>query len=94
MVGGNYCTVCNNGKAEAEAVITAPGHDYENGICGNCGEEDPNAAFAAQIGEKKYLSFAEAYADAKAGDTIVLLADVVADGFVNATGNDTTLMVS
>ena len=29
VVGGNYCTVCNNGKAEAEEVITAPGHNTD-----------------------------------------------------------------
>ena len=28
VVGGKYCTVCNNGKAAAEAIIEAKGHTY------------------------------------------------------------------
>ena len=32
IVGGTYCTRCDSGKAEAEAVITALGHDMDDGV--------------------------------------------------------------
>ena len=45
VVGGNYCTVCNHGKAEAEAVIPATGHvDADNNeVCENCNADLTNA---------------------------------------------------
>ena len=73
------------------------GEYAENGYCSVCGAENPAAAFVAQIGQKKYLSFAEAYADAEAGDTIILLADLelsqilTIDKAITLDGNGKTL---
>lgn len=41
--GATGITYCSNCKAELSAseVIEATGHDYEDGACNNCGEEEP-----------------------------------------------------
>ena len=63
-------------------VYTVSAHAYaENGYCA-CGAEDPNAAFVAQVGQKKYLSLTAAYAAAKDNDTITLLVDASGAGIV------------
>ncbi len=41
--GDVYCTDCGE-KLYSGAVIKATGHDYEDGVCTVCGEEDPNAS--------------------------------------------------
>ncbi len=38
-----YTAVCGEYTSTKEVVIPAEGHDYEDGVCTNCGEEDPNA---------------------------------------------------
>ena len=55
-----------SGKAE---------HSFVNGVCSVCGQIDSTTA-DAKIGSKNYKALAEAITAAKAGDTIVLLADV------------------
>jgi len=40
--GDTYCIDCGEKLAEGEAIAPL-GHNYEDGICTNCGEEDPNA---------------------------------------------------
>ncbi len=42
--------------------------------------DDPDAAYAAKLGEDKYETFAAALAKAQAGDTVTLLADVKLTG--------------
>ncbi|MGM9552707.1 MAG: leucine-rich repeat protein, partial [Faecousia sp.] len=39
---GKHCSVCN-AVLLAQKVIPALGHEYENGVCVRCGEEDPDA---------------------------------------------------
>ena len=39
--GDTYCTDCNEKIASGEA-ISATGHHYEDGVCTDCGEEDPD----------------------------------------------------
>ena len=39
--GDTYCTDCNEKIATGEA-ISATGHHYEDGVCTDCGEEDPD----------------------------------------------------
>ena len=39
--GDTYCTVCGVMTQQGEP-IPAPGHEYEDGVCGVCGDPDPN----------------------------------------------------
>ena len=41
--GDTYCTDCGALISNGE-TIAASGHDYQNGVCVNCGEPDPNAS--------------------------------------------------
>ena len=40
--GDTYCAVCDL-LLEEGTVIPAKGHEYQDGVCVNCGEEDPDA---------------------------------------------------
>ena len=37
------CDDCGEELSREKTVVPALGHDYQDGICGNCGEADPNA---------------------------------------------------
>ena len=41
LTEGSYCSVCGI-VLVAQEVIPATGHSYDNGICTNCGEADPD----------------------------------------------------
>ncbi|MBQ2388645.1 MAG: hypothetical protein II305_01180, partial [Clostridia bacterium] len=71
------CSVC--GTTISATVIPATGHTYVDGKC-ECGDVD--ALCVAQVGDKYFYSFADAYAAAEAGDTITLLADITADAII------------
>ncbi|MBQ3160543.1 MAG: hypothetical protein IJC04_00290, partial [Oscillospiraceae bacterium] len=71
------CSVC--GETISATVIPATGHTYVDGKC-ECGDVDPDAI--AQVGDKYFYSFADAYAAAEAGDTITLLADITASAII------------
>ena len=40
LTEGRYCELCSEVFAQQE-TIPSSGHSYENGICGNCGDTDP-----------------------------------------------------
>lgn len=49
LTQGSHCSVC--GKIiEAQEVVPAVGHQYENGVCTVCGAKDPDAAPPVQSG--------------------------------------------
>ena len=65
--GNHNCDECG------AADVT--GHNYVKGYCSECGAKDGTATFVAKVGDKEYLTLADAIADAN-GETIKLLADV------------------
>ena len=84
LTAGEHCTKCDH--KVAQTVVPALGHDwvdatvYAPKTCNNCGATEGEALVAyAAIGEIKYLTFGEAFAAAKEGDTIVLLNNVTLD---------------
>ena len=38
-----YCSDCGAELSRVTTVVPATGHDYQDGVCANCGEPDPNA---------------------------------------------------
>ena len=76
--GTHICTECDE-----EA-----GHSFEAGVCTVCGAEK---TYAAQIGENKYATLAEALAAMQAGDTVTLLSDVTETAIIFKTGGTIVL---
>ena len=70
---GSVTYTCACGDTYSQ-VIPATGHDYDNGICGNCGHENTNYAVNTATGTE-YATLAEALAAAQAGETVQLLRD-------------------
>lgn len=64
------------------------GHSFEAGVCTVCGAEK---TYAAQIGENKYATLAEALAAMQAGDTVTLLSDVTETAIIFKTGGTIVL---
>ncbi|MBQ1283437.1 MAG: hypothetical protein IIY18_00345, partial [Clostridia bacterium] len=90
-----YTCECGDTYTEAIPVVD---HSYgEDNKCVWCGKYNPAIAYAAEVDGVRYDTFAEAYAAAAAGDTIVLLADLEAseiitiDKAITLDGNDKTL---
>ena len=67
--GGIYCSFCEKYVKEPNTLPINPDNhksfDIETGLCG-CGQQ-----FEARIGDTPYATFADAFAAAKAGDTVV-----------------------
>ena len=99
-----YCTVCGEELSRETVTVNVLGHTWVDATydapktCSVCGATEGEAlSAAAQIGNKKYGTLADAVAAAKAGDTITVLMDislttpVVADGItVDFNGNTVT----
>ena len=96
-VKGHYIEKCACGdENEVELALDPDNHNYVNGYCSNagCDEEEPNAPFVAQVGNRKYVHILAAWQAAAAGqgNTITLLADVdltglnLVDNYVSASG--------
>ena len=67
--GGIYCSYCQKYVKEPNTLPINPDNhksfDIETGLCG-CGQQ-----FEARIGDTPYATFADAFAAAKEGDTVV-----------------------
>ena len=92
------CSVCGETEGEVADHAWVDATYYAPKTCSVCGATEGEAlAAAAQIGEVKFGSFAEALDAAVDGDTVVLLADVDASDIVlinkaiTIDGNDKTL---
>ena len=81
-----YYVQCDNCTAVSETETVEDGefgdHNYENGYCKVCNEEQEGAAFVAEVGEKKYLSLQAAIDAAKTGETVTLLKNVDVTAYV------------
>ena len=55
LTEGSHCALCGE-IIEAQEVLPATGHNYENGVCINCGEDEPNVDMYLQAELKKTSS--------------------------------------